>query len=198
MGPLVSSGVEALDPHPVIGRNDVCRAGASAGSRSRDRCAGWSGSRVCGRIASISASASSRLKCDGCGAIAQRVDDPDVEPFEQRPARLRNAFDVRRVGEVPDAEPERVDLAVVEVERRRLDRAARALDPARAAGTEPADRSPSEDRNSPQASRKHRKKPSRTLSAVGSSMWMSMRAPRLRGRAASDRRSRGCGRRADG
>ena len=66
----------------------------------------------------------------GMRPIAQGVDDPHVEPFEKRPARLRNAFDVRGIGEPAEPEPERVDLAVVEVERRRLDRPARALDPA--------------------------------------------------------------------
>ena len=32
---------------------------------------------------SIQSSASSRLKCEGCGAVAQSVDDPDLEPLEE-------------------------------------------------------------------------------------------------------------------
>ena len=58
----VPSVVETLDPHPVISRNDVLRQPVAAAIHHRDGCAMLVRIARLGRIASISASASSRLK----------------------------------------------------------------------------------------------------------------------------------------
>ena len=64
--------------------------------------------------------------------IAQRVDDPQVQAFEEGKARFGNAFDIRRVGERSEAKAERADVAVVEIERHCLDRPARTFDAGKA------------------------------------------------------------------
>src|SRR5208337_739299 len=134
MSSSLSAG-EALDAHPVIGRDDVRRQalqqrfvieiGVKVGQDRPARA-----HRLDFRQRVVEAEMR-RVR-----TIAQRVDDPHLEPLEKPPAGLRNAFDVRRVGEGAKAEPERVDVAVVEVERRRFDCPALSLDPARAAGGE--------------------------------------------------------------
>src|ERR1700733_2333810 len=70
----------------------------------------------------------------GMGTIAQSVDDPRVQALKERAARLGNALHIRRVGEPSEAKTKRADVAVVEIERRRLDRSARALNATDLAG----------------------------------------------------------------
>src|ERR1700674_4657697 len=70
-------------------------------------------------------------------AIAQRVDDPDLESFKERSAPLGNAFHIRGVGEAAKAKPERADFTVIEVEGHRLDSAALSFDPAEPASSQP-------------------------------------------------------------
>ena len=59
---------------------------------------------------------------------AEGIDDPGVEPGEVGPGRRRGCRSVRQVGEVVDAEAERVDAPVPDPEWLERDRAARALD----------------------------------------------------------------------
>src|SRR6056297_4143971 len=54
----------------------------------------------------------------------KRVEDPDIEPFEPGPGGLGNGRDVRQVGDVTYPEAERVDRAVIDLERRQDDLAA--------------------------------------------------------------------------
>ena len=68
------------------------------------------------------------------GAIAQGVDDPHIQAFEEGKARFGNTFHIRRISERAEAKAERGDLAVLEIERHRLDRPARTFDAAEPAG----------------------------------------------------------------
>ena len=113
----------------------------------------------------------------GMGPIAQGVDDPHVEALQEGAARLGNAFHVRRIGERAEAKAERVDLAVVEIERRRLDRPARPLDAAEPAGGQAQLVRDRRIGTARQEFEKYKRKPARTISDVGSSMWMSRRRP---------------------
>ena len=64
----------------------------------------------------------------GVRTIAQSVDDPHIQAFEEGKACFGNAFHIRCIGERSEAKTERADLAVLEIERRRLDRPARSVD----------------------------------------------------------------------
>src|SRR6478736_882327 len=48
--------------------------------------------------------------------IAQTVDDPEIEIFQMMPALARDVVDIRRIGGVGDAIPERRDVAVLQEE----------------------------------------------------------------------------------
>ena len=64
--------------------------------------------------------------------VAQRVDDPQIEPGQRLDARGRHVVQVARIGERAEAEAERLDVAVVLQERQRLDRPALPVDRQRA------------------------------------------------------------------
>src|SRR5262249_9536249 len=54
----------------------------------------------------------------GMGRIAQAVNNPEVEVFQQGPALARDVAEIGRVGGVADAKPERWNPAVLEKEGR--------------------------------------------------------------------------------
>src|ERR1700691_508016 len=121
------SGVEALDAHPVISRRHM---------RRQPRAQGFVieiGMQVGEDRAPRTYDLDPRqglveAEMGGVSAIAQGVDDPHVQASEKRAACLGNAFHIRGVSERPEAKAERADIAVVEIERHRLDGATRALD----------------------------------------------------------------------
>src|SRR3984957_11659621 len=127
------SGVEALDAHSVISRRHMRRQLRAQGlvieigmQVREDR-----------SPRTLRLDPRQRLReteMRGVGAIAQGVDDPDVQVFEKRATGLRNALHVRGVGEPSEAKAERADVAVVEIERHGLDVAPRALDAAEPTG----------------------------------------------------------------
>src|SRR5690606_8650321 len=59
---------------------------------------------------------------------AQGIENPHIEPLQERNRRLRQAADVGRVGEAADAKAERGDIAVILQDRGGLDHATGAGD----------------------------------------------------------------------
>ena len=55
--------------------------------------------------------------------IAQGVNDPDIEVLKENETVRRNIIEIRRIGEISKAEAERIDFAVMELERHRVNRA---------------------------------------------------------------------------
>ena len=73
---------------------------------------------------SIQASASVEAEMARMRLVAQRIDDPEVEPGERRDALVRQVAEVARIGQAAEAEAERGDVAMLLQERQRGDRAA--------------------------------------------------------------------------
>ncbi len=90
-----------------------------------------------GASRAIQPSDSSRVKW--LGRAPQRVDDPHVEIGQCREALIGNRVEIRRIGNVGDAEAQRVDAAVLHLERQCRDDAARAVDLDGLAGFEPVE-----------------------------------------------------------
>ena len=57
--------------------------------------------------------------------VAQRIDDPQIEPGERLGARVRHVDQVAGICDIAEAEAERLDVAVLLQERQRRDRPAR-------------------------------------------------------------------------
>src|SRR5580698_7178015 len=64
----------------------------------------------------------------GMRRIAQAVDYPEIEIFEEWPARRRDVADIGRIGRIANAKTERRDIAVLHDEGRQRQPAAPALD----------------------------------------------------------------------
>ncbi len=163
---------ESLDPHPVIGRHDILRQTCDRASRSRGRCAGWSGSRAWACMRSIQCKRLVEAEMRGMAARSASASTIQTSsPSRNCRLRFGNVVDVGRIGEAAEAEPERGDVAVVEVERHRLDRAARRRRLRQAyAGRGGAFRSRSADRSCRAASRKYSRTSRARPREVGASM----------------------------
>src|SRR5579872_1260951 len=105
-------GLEVLDAHPVISRRHMWRQACPQGlvvevgmQVGQDRAARTHPLDPVKRIV--------EAEMGRMGAIAQRVDDPQVQALEEGKARVRYLFYVRRVSERAEPEAERADLAVV-------------------------------------------------------------------------------------
>jgi len=69
-----------------------------------------------------------QMRVGGVRRAAQRVEYPAIEAFEIGPCLFGNVRDVRQIGQPADPKAERVDIAVLDAEGLKLDRAARAGD----------------------------------------------------------------------
>ena len=59
---------------------------------------------------------------------AQRVDNPDIKVLELIPRRIGNCGNVGHIGHVADPKPKRVDIAMLNLNRGKGNRAARTVD----------------------------------------------------------------------
>ncbi len=75
-----------------------------------------------GRSLAIHSRVSRTEKWLGWRRVAQCIDDPQIEAFEKLLAFRRDRVEVRRIGNIAEAEAQCVDLAMFEPERQGLDR----------------------------------------------------------------------------
>src|SRR5260370_29519083 len=126
---LKNVGPEAveLDPHTIIPRLDIGRQlGAQFGVVE---IAGHIGEDRALRADAVDPSQRQvEVKMTRMWPVPERVDDPQLDAGERLYGGLRHIDEVGRVGHGAEAESERPDVAVGELERQRRDGAARARD----------------------------------------------------------------------